>query len=85
MKQMELLPCPSGTIPNPNIENSQMFVDGRTIRPEATMSTGPQESKARLYVGVNTPQGKQYFKGSIDQVILVDRVLDGREIASLLP
>jgi len=60
-----------------------MYLDGRPVAAETTMSSGPQADKTRLLIGINATAGQQRFSGAMDEVMLFNRALTAEEIAEI--
>lgn len=61
-----------------------MYLDGQSVAAGATRSDGPQASKSRLLIGINSTTGQQRFAGAMDEVMLFDRALTEGEIRTIV-
>ncbi len=63
-----------------SIQSAEMYLDGVPVAVSATVATGGQLTKTRMFLGNTDAAGTQRFKGAMDQVMLVNRVMTATEI-----
>jgi hypothetical protein len=67
-----------------SIESGQMFLDGVLVPVAATVATGPQTTKSRVFLGNSDAAGAQRVSGTMDDVLLFNRVLTQEEIQQVM-
>ncbi len=67
-----------------SIESGQMYLDGVAVSVAATVATGPQTAKSRVFLGNSDAAGSQPFQGAMDDVMLFNRVLSADEIQQVM-
>ncbi len=67
-----------------SIESAQMYLDGMPVSVVASVVTGSQVAKSRLFLGSTDAAGSQRFQGAMDDVMLFSRVLPQDEIQRVM-
>ena len=67
-----------------DVNQAMMYLDGAPVAGDAPYVTGPQAAKTHVYVGANPPVTTHRFGGTMDDLMLFDRVLTENEIRRMM-
>ncbi len=67
-----------------DIEQAKMYLDGAAVAGDPAVTTGLQNDKSHVYLGANPSAAAHRFSGTMDDVMLFNRVLSESEIRRVM-